>query len=111
MFNLTRLSSLFRIQKKSEAKQRLKATHAVDDELIIYQMSLLMKIGHLQETTPFDAAEVSTSLVTPGSSLLFTSAKRASSCAQTRHDYTLIKITAASFHLCQYCCSMEASTN
>lgn len=90
---------------------RWKAAYAVDDELIIYQMSALMKTGQLQATTAFAAAEVSTSLVTPGSSLLFTAAKRASSCAQTRHDYTLIKITAASFHVCQYCCWMEGSTN
>lgn len=70
-----------------------------------------MKIGRLGETAIFAAAVVSTSLVMAASSLLSTTAKRASSCAQTRHDYTLIKITAASFHMCQYCCSMEGSTN
>lgn len=84
-----------------------KAAHAVDDELIIYQMSALMKTGQLGETTALAAAEVSTSLLAPR--CCSAPPERASSCAQTRHDYTLVKITAAPFHLCQYCCWMDGA--
>lgn len=39
--------------------------HTVYDELIISEMSVVMKIGHLQEATQFTMTEVFTFLVTP----------------------------------------------
>lgn len=66
-----------------------------------------MKTGQLQESTALAAAEVSTSLVAPR--CCSPPPERASSCAQTRRDYTLVKITAAWFHVGQYCCWMEGA--
>lgn len=46
--------------------------HTVYDELIISEMSVVMKIGHLQEAAQFTVIEFFTFLVTPNSSRLNT---------------------------------------
>lgn len=48
----------------------------VYDELIISEMSVVMKIGHLQEATQFTVTEVFTFLVTLASSPLYTGESR-----------------------------------
>lgn len=69
------------------------AARTVCDELIISEMSVVMKIGHLQEATQFIVTEVFTFLVTLGSSQLYTRWER------TRQDYMLRKIIPASFRV------------
>lgn len=51
-----------------ETKWRLLALS--DDELIIYEMSAVMKIGRLPGAAPFTVTEPFTSLITPGASPL-----------------------------------------
>lgn len=76
MFARTLLSRVFRIHTKSRkqnggsSSERLLAL--VYDELIIYEMSVVMKIGHLPEATQFTVTEVFTFLITPSSSRLHT---------------------------------------
>lgn len=61
------------------------AAHAVYDELIISEMSVVMKIGRLQEATQFTVTEIFTFLVTPCSSPLYPLLLRAD--ATTFHAY------------------------
>lgn len=66
---------VFRIQTKSRKQNGVSSSErllAVYDELIISEMSVVMKIGHLQEATQFTVTEVFTFLVTPSSSRLYT---------------------------------------
>lgn len=53
-------------------ESKMVAPRTVYDELIIYEMSVVMKIGHLPEATQFTVTEVFTFLITPSSSRLYT---------------------------------------
>lgn len=57
-----------RKQNGGSSSKRLLALS--DDELIIYEMSAVMKIGRLPEAAPFTVTEPFTLLIAPGSSPL-----------------------------------------
>lgn len=86
----------YEIQKAKWWLLQWKATRTVYEELIIYEKSVVMKIGHLPEATQFTVTEVFTFLITPSSSRLYTLlAKGAASWKQTRQDDVLMKAITA----------------